>query len=44
MTLKNTNLHNMEFPAVISQLNIINNDAFVRQLLVVIDNCNSIVN
>lgn len=44
MTLENTNVRNMEFPSVISQLNVIDNYAIDRQLLVVIENCNSIVN
>lgn len=44
MTLKNTNLHNMKFPVVISQLNVIDTCAIVWQFLVVIDNWNSIGN
>ena len=44
MTLKNTNLHNMKFPVVISQFNVIDNYATVRKFLVVIDNWNSIGN
>ena len=42
MALKNTNLHNRKFPAVINQLNFIDNSAIVRQILVVTGNCNSI--
>ena len=44
MTLKNTTLHNRKLPAIINQLNVIDNFVIVRQILVVTGNCNSIGN